>query len=73
MHPLQSKEKNLTILALYTPKKPYIITVRDMHSQVFIQCTKAVSCEKGENSIAVKLLKLGTGNVIIRDKKIYGS
>lgn len=57
---------------MYTPKKPYIINIKDFHSQVYVQCTKAVSCEKGENYLAVKLLKIGTGHVVIRDKKIYG-
>jgi hypothetical protein len=49
VHPLatEDKQKNVTIIALYTPKKPYIINIKDFHSQVYVQCTKAVSCEKG--------------------------
>lgn len=48
-HPLspQDRSKNVTIYALFTPKKPYIIKVYDLHSQIHVQCTKAVSCERG--------------------------
>lgn len=74
-HPLAAKDlsKNISILTLFTPKKPYIINVYDLHSQVYVQCSKAVSCERGSNYLAVKLLKLGVGYVTIRDKKVYGS
>ena len=67
------RSKNVTILVLFTPKKPYIIKVFDLHSQVQVQCAKAVACERGDNYVAVKFLKLGVGNVMIRDKKVYGS
>ena len=48
-HPLSSKDrsKNMTIYTLFTPKKPYIIKINDLHSQIHVQCTKAVSCERG--------------------------
>ena len=45
-HPLapQDGSKNITIYTLFTPKKPYIIKVHDLHSQIQVYCSKAVSC-----------------------------
>jgi hypothetical protein len=74
-HPAMTKDrsKNVSILALFTPKKPYIINVFYLHSQVQVHCSKAVACERGDNYVAVRYLKLGVGYVTIQDKKIYGS
>ena len=63
----------MTIVALFTPKKPYVLYAKQIYSQLQIQCSDAVACEKGQNYIAVKLLRIGRGSVHIKDKKIYGS
>lgn len=69
---MQPIEHYQSIMVLFT-KKPFILNIKDLHSQVYIQCQKAVSCERGENYVAVKLLKVGNGSVVIKDKKIYES
>jgi hypothetical protein len=43
-HPLSTDKKQVTIVALFTPQKPYILHAKNIYSQLQIQCSDAVSC-----------------------------
>jgi len=66
-------KKITTIVTLFTPKKPYILNLKHSSPLLNVQCTQAVACERGENTVIVKLLSLGRGKVVLKDKKIYGN
>lgn len=67
-----SESRNYSIITLYTPKRPYILNTMNASPLLGVTCSQAVSCERGDNSVIVKLLRLGTGEVVLRDKRLYG-
>jgi hypothetical protein len=44
---MSTDKKHMTILTLFTPKKPYVLYAKQIYPQLQIQCSDAVACEKG--------------------------
>ena len=58
---------------LFTPNEPYLLTLVNASPSLSLKCVEAVSCERRDNTIYVKLLRVGQGQVVIKNRRVYGS
>jgi hypothetical protein len=61
------------IIALFTPKKPYLLNLTYDNSFLQLRCNESVSCVKLPSAVQVNLNTLGRGLVSIKDRRAYGS
>ena len=60
-------------IVLFNPNTPYLLEPINASPLLLVRCTEAVSCERHEGVIHVNLLRVGTGRVVVRDRRVYGS
>lgn len=65
--------KRVQIVTLFTPKKPYQLSLNNVSPLLQLKCNESVSCDRSENRLSVNLLNIGRGWVTLRDKRVYGS
>lgn len=71
--PAPNFRRLIKIIALFTPKKPYILNLTYDNSFLQLRCNESVSCSKLPLAVQINLNSLGRGFVSIKDRRTYGS